>query len=317
MDDKNIKEYFLIHALAGEVFAVERAEGGIHNDVYLVKTDKGEFVYKKHLDVSRTFPDIALPRGRYENEKNAYALLGRILNFRMNPEIIYLDDKNKIMVMESMGEESRADKNIVKIDPGIFFKIGKMLAGIVNKTYEDGNIRQTFNNAEFQELKYEYRYYKFIDNKKLFKARDELMAAARTNRHAFMHGDPRLNNIFIKGNDFYFIDYEGAYFADVSLDCAYLLSEIFIIYLNDPMENYRKMAENLWKGFLDELKVPVSAAQLKRNIIQHLGFALLDKVKGIIKNDYSFIINPGRIIKISEEIILNEKIDGLDKTFKI
>ncbi|HCU71052.1 MAG TPA: hypothetical protein DIC35_04885 [Candidatus Moranbacteria bacterium] len=317
MEKDGVEKYILDKKLSDRVDSIERMSGGIHNDVFRVDTDRGDFVYKKHCDISRTFPDIILPEGRYENEKNSYSLMAEIFEEKINPEVIYFDDENKVIVMERLEEKNRADKMIDKINPDVFGRIGKALAQIINATSEKENLRATFNGTEFQELKYEYRYYKFITNEKLFKDRDRLMEKTRKSRRAFSHGDPRLNNLFIENDNFFFIDYEGAYCADVSLDIAYLMSEILVYYFNEPQELYKKFAINLWDGFVGEIKAVEIDKSLIRNIFQHVGFALLDKIYGVIKDDYLFVHSPEKIVEKAEELIINHDIDDINKLLAV
>ncbi len=309
-----IRKYLFEKKIVEEVFDIEEMTGGIHNDVYHIFSDRGELVYKKHLSISKNFPDIVLPEGRYENEKNSYELLAKIFSKNVTPKLIYSDDAKKIIVLEYLEEGNRIDRKINSLELFDFFAMGEILAEIANLTYNKNEIASLFDKSEFQELKYEYRYYKFIENKELFKIRDDLMKSAKENRSVFSHGDPRFNNIFAQDDGVYFIDFEGAYFADASLDPSYLLSEILIYYFSTGKEEFKKMAESFWKGYIKTLKINIDMKNLERRIIKHCGFALLDKAIGVIKDDYSFISSE-KVISRAEEIIISDKIVTFNSLF--
>ncbi|MFH0969537.1 MAG: aminoglycoside phosphotransferase family protein [Patescibacteria group bacterium] len=305
--EESIKKYLIDRKIAKDISLIEEVKGGIHNDVFHVKSDSGEIIYKKHLAVSKTFKNIILPPGRYENEKNSYQLLGKIVKQKIVPRLLYFDDKEEILILEYLGEDNRIDKKIKSLKPELFFEIGRVLAEISNKTYNSRELSATFNNSAFQELKYEYRYYKFIKNKKLYQVRDRLMEKARKNRVAFMHGDLRFNNIFVRNDSFYFIDFEGAFYADFALDPAYLTSDLLAYYYGYGDEKYKKMAQEFWRGFSTTFAIDTNLENLEWKIVKHAGFALLDKAIGVIKKDYSFAA-PEILISKGEKIIVDDKI---------
>jgi thiamine kinase-like enzyme len=311
-----IEQYLREKKVVSEVFSVSRLKGGILNEVFLVKSDKGDLVYKKHLPYSHAFPEMKLPLGRYQNEKNAYNLLDKILNNKINPKLFLADDENEILVLEFLGEDNRIDKIIDQVDPEIFISVGKTLAEISNKTYKNQELAEVFGNHDFQELKYKFRYYELIGNdKEIFPVRDKIMKEMRENRVAFMHGDPRFNNMIIRDGQFYFFDYEGAFCADLPLDITYLLSEIFIHYFDTSTEHFKKMAQNLWRGYMNKLSLPVDMDHLEYKMVKHLGFALWDKIEGVVKDEYDFVKNRKKIKKISRHLIIDESLKKFEQLF--
>ncbi len=295
-----------------KVTDISELKGGLLNHAYFAKTDLGPVVIKQYGQSIKDMPDFKLPSGRYETEKNAYLLFGKKLDQKINPQIYHFDDDKETIVMEYLDDTRRVDKIITSIPPEKFKGLGKLLAEIANTTYKKDELLPMFNGTEFQELKYQHRYYLHIKNPLLFKVRDEIMKQFRTNRVAVMHGDPRFNNMFFIEGKFYFIDYEGAYYADVSLDIAYLLAETLIYFYENPQGHYGEMAENLWTGFQENLKVPINQDELEQRIVKHICFALIDKVKGeVIKNDYLFVKDRLKAENLFEKIILNDNIKTL------
>jgi len=177
---------------------------------------------------------------------------------------------------------------------------------------------KNFEKPDFQELKYKLRYYDLVgDDKEVFPVRDKIMKEMRENRVAFMHGDPRFNNMSIRDGKFYFFDYEGAFFADLPLDITYLLSEIFIHYYNTPTERFKEMAQNLWQGYVETLSLSVDMEHLEYKMVKHLGFALWEKVEGVVKDEYAFVEDGKNMKKISRQLIIDENLKKFEQLFSL
>jgi 5-methylthioribose kinase len=306
---EEIEKYLVSTGKFKKATNVRELKGGLLNHTYFASTDIGPVVIKQYGETIRDLPEFKLPEGRYETEKNTYNLFKEILTEKINSEIYYFDNAQKIIVMEFLDDSQRVDRVCENIPPEKFIDLGKVLAEIVNKTYKKDDLLPQFNGEEFQELKYHHRYYLHIENSQLYRVRDELMEQFRKNRVAVMHGDPRFNNMFYTKDQFYFIDYEGAYFADVTLDIAYLLAEVLIYFYEFPQNKYGDMAENLWKGFIENLTIDIDKKDLEMRVVKHAAFALIDKVKGeVIKGDYPFVKDRVGAEKAFEQIIINDDV---------
>lgn len=308
-----LTEYLLSLPGFTEATTIKELKDGHLNHTYYAETNRGPVVVKMYGASIKNVPSAKLPEGRYETERNAYQLLKEIIGEKINPTTYHFDDAQKIIVMEYFDGKQRVDLISDSINPKAYLELGNLLAEIANKTYGREELLPTFNGTEFQELKYHHRYYLHVDNPDLFAIRDRLMKSFRKNRHALMHGDLRFNNMFFIDGRFHFIDYEGAYIADISLDIAYLLAGVLIYFYEYPQKSYGEMARNLWGGFINALQIDSDNKELEYTVVKHAGFTLLDMAKGeVIKEDYSFVKNRRQLEQLSEKVIVDESIRTID-----
>lgn len=255
LNKKNLKKYLLEHNLTEDVqkCEVEELSGGIINRIFRAKTEKGVFVLKQFLDKAKIDKNIRLSPKRFFYEKYAINYLDRILDKKITPPIVFFDDKNKIICMKDLGVNNRLDNLMLsnRLKPDVFSKIGKVLAEIHNKSFFNDSLSLLFDNEEFQELKFDYRYYRTMKYSSLIYARDELIQNCRKNKITFIHNDLKINNFFVLDNNkFCLIDYEGSYYGDPAFEVGYLLGHLFVYYFNQPNLRNKKIVLNFWNNYI-------------------------------------------------------------------
>lgn len=303
-----LQDYLQKHNIVTAAVDLEEVSGGIVNNIYRAWDREKIYIIKEYSKTPKFDPSFVLPEGRYQIEKAAYLLLDNIfIEDKPFPELFLADDDKELLVLQDVGSANRFDKKIHTVEPELFRHIGEILAKIANETYGKKELAATFNNTEFQELKNDIRYYRYIQNENLFPLRDRLMKRAAEHRVVFLHDDVRFNNMFLKGDSFVFIDFEGAYYGDLSLDIAHLLSELFLYHFVSGEQKFRRMIMSLWESYLNTLKTDEDLKELECIVTKHIGFGLLDRAQGVIKDDYPFVRNRARIMQIGEKAILDER----------
>ncbi len=224
--------------------------------------------------------------------------------------------------MKDFGLERRADNLMLtdEIKPGIFSKIGKTLSEIHTKSLYDKKVKKKFDNSDFHEIKIKYRYYKYkqVKDPSLEKTKKDLIRKTRKNNITFLHHDLKMNNLFIIGNNFFLIDYEGAYYGDPAIEIGLFLGHLFLYYFNQPNKKNKKIITNFWKNYITNLGFKFKE-KLEYNIVKHTGFSMIYKLFGIAKQDFSFIDNHSKdkITKIAKKIIGNSNIRKINQIFEI
>ncbi len=310
-------QYLKEKSVFSGVSDIQELSGGIVNTLYRVSDGKKSLIIKEYARSPKFDPNTLLPRGRFQVEKAAYEYLEKLFSDKKPvADLILADEDKEILILEDLGSE-RLDQRISAATPALFATAGKKLAEIANLTYGQRELLSIFNNREFQELKDDIRYYRFIQKEELVQVRDNLMRIAREHRVIFLHDDIRFNNMFVRGDTIAFIDFEGAYYGDTVLDIAHLLSELVLYYFVFQEERFREMIRETWRDFLATLQVPEDREGLERRVVQHIGFGLLDRAQGVIKDDYPFLKNRGKMIETGEVIILREEIRTIKDVLKL
>ncbi len=284
--------------------APNRLEGGLLNKTSKITTQRGDFILKEYLKKPKLLPIASVPGGRYEIEKNAYETLAEILP-GLTPKLIETDDKKEILILEMLDGSRRLDKVWGETPANTFYEIGRTIALISNKTFGRRELLSRFNNTDFQELKYDSKYYKTTENwKELHDVREKVMAITRNDRTALALGDIRLTNIFaFTDGSFKFIDFEGTHFAEPSFDIAYFLGELIVRYLDNPNDSLCEKILEAWRGYGETLTV--GRKDNEYLVVKHIGFHMLDQLTGHIKSDYAFLKNKEKLVERAKQIILN------------
>jgi 5-methylthioribose kinase len=312
INKNNLKKYLIEKKLISSKYEIEELSGGIINKIYRVKTDENSYVIKQFLKQAKTDKKLRIPSHnlRFFYEKSAINYLGK----EMTPKIVFFDEKNKIICMEDLGEENRLDLLMLsnKLNTKIFSVIGKKIAEMHNRSFNNKVLQTIFNNESFHELSLEHRYYKKIDPK-LLKERDELMRNCRRNNIVFIHHDLKMKNFFVIDNEFRLIDFEQSYYGDPAFDVGYFLGHLMIYYYNKASLRNRAMVLNFWNSYINNLKFKYKQ-KLEANVIKHAGFIIIYKLTGIAKKDFSFVKNKKRVIERAKKVILND-IDKVTQLF--
>lgn len=269
--------------------------GGLINTIFLIQTQRKQFVVKQALKSASFKKDITLSPIRIITENNALNVWKKRTQSESIPCVIYCDAQNFILVMEAVPQQYELLTYALisgNVNLAIARGIGKLLGAMHNSTYHDKRLKKLFPISEpFRKLKMGLYHKELILSTNNTTIKKNIAAAVQRcykNKIALIHGDVLPKNILVNGNHFYLLDYECVCMSDPSHD----LGTIIAHYLLPAIINYpkRKQYYTAINALLEEYSRTISFKQIlkkvKTNAIAHIAPTLYGRVFGAPQIDF-------------------------------
>ena len=293
----NIRDYLLSSNLVeeGEDISIETLGGwwgamGVSSTLIKVEGPKSNFVLKQPL------PELAVKdywpcdMDRIEKEKDCIETLACVVGEERVPKILFFDKENHVLVMSRITPDWELWKRQLldgRIDDRVTVTVASTLAQIHNKTFQDKNIQEKF---EDRRILWQLRidpYYKTVAERHpqvadIVNAEVQRMLATRL---CLVHGDYSPKNIFAKDGEIIILDHEIAHYGDPTLDFAFCLNHLLLKFIHMSVKEqslkyeYLKTAENYCTTYLNTVEFEEEQT-LNSNAVKELGCLMLARIDG-------------------------------------
>jgi len=230
-----------IEEIIGKIFSVKECTGGLFNKVYGLKTENGDFVYKKFLDGSSSglyAPPKMDPSVKVNHSVEVQLLWKSAADKARDkgidiPSVRHIDRDNSAYIMDAVPSANSSLNLLKKGIVGNEFEtvFPKNLARIHSSCEAIAGSEAVFENSEFRDFKLGLQY----DGLEAFLTPDEFLfvlvakESYRKKKTHVVHGDLNSNNI-LSGSDgsIWVIDFEQSHLGCPGYDISYILSELVI-----------------------------------------------------------------------------------------
>ncbi len=320
----NIKDYLLSNNLVekGEDVSIEPLGGfwggmGVSSTLIKVEGPKSKFVLKQPL------PELAVKdfwpcdTARIEKEKNCIEALASIVGEELVPKILFFDKDNDVLVMSLIPPEWELWKRQLldgRVDDRVSMRSAEVLAQIHNKTFQNKDIQEKFDDRI---VLYQLRvdpYYKTVAERHPQVADVVLADMERmlSTRQCLVLGDYSPKNILTKDGEVVLLDLEIGHYGDPILDFASCLNHLLLKFIHfsflkqSPQYEYLKTAESYCATYFDTLEFGEEKT-LNLNAVKDLGCLMLARVDGKSPVEYITDDNAKDIVRrISQDILLGD-----------
>jgi len=320
----NIRDYLLSSNLVeeGEDISIEPMGGwwgsmGVSSTLIKVEGPKSNFVLKQPL------PELAVKdfwpcdTDRIEKEKNCIEALASSVGEDLVPKILFFDKENDALVMSLIPPDWELWKRQLldgRVDDRVSVRVAEILAQIHNKTFQDKDIQEKFDDRK---ILWQLRidpYYKTVAERhpEVADVVEAEMERMLSTRQCLVLGDYSPKNILTKDGEIVLLDLEIGHYGDPILDFASCLNHLLLKFIHFSFQEqslkyeYLKTAEHYCTTYLNTVEFEEEET-LSSNAVKDLGCLMLARVDGKSPVEYITDDKAKDIVRrISQDILLGD-----------
>ena len=290
----NIGEYVHTRHLLGssrnDNYSIEELGGGFLNTVLRVSNGPHSIVVKQAIDSLRLFPDLKVTTERINYETNALRLLDNLYPSGTVPSVLYFDDKNHILVMSDLGRRQSLETELVEgiVNLSVAKRLGQFLGSLHRETWINSELREQFNNAAMQDLRYKYCFY-FVEDSDLNKIAYQLSETFTATKQTLLHGDFWTASIITTEERVHTFDLEFVNYGHPAQDVGFIIAHYLLHAYNNPSltVDIFKAVEYLWGEYKKSMgRLLLDVEDMEKAVIRQAGLEMLFRIDGINQVNY-------------------------------
>lgn len=311
VDDNTIEQckklIFLVEKIHYSEIAYKISGGGVWNNVLLkISTPNKSYYFKKYKELDQ-IPNYCPPKISVSKRSKIARTIQRIASvelidkYQIVPSVLAHDRSSFLMDYVEKSKQLYDFISTGEFPKDIITVLPTALAKFHNSTFNKGIWPKELNDSTFKNYKLSLQYSGITDG--LSKEKKEIIQKFeneyKNKKLCVVHGDLNSRNILINQEKMIsIIDFEQAHLGSPAYDLAFILSEMFISYMQfGQTEETKKNLLKFIKKYLKSLK-KYNSDEVAREATNHLAAQIIYRFQGPSAKYWSNYVSNENKIKI-------------------